>query len=81
MRLTRDVMIRRLIDEFELEPAEAEIDGLLSGGLLDSFSMLDLVTWVERESGVKFRPTDFNLHNLDSVDRILRYLDARAVAG
>lgn len=81
MRLTREMIVRRLVQDFELEPGEAESDGLLSGGVLDSFSMLDLVSYVEREAGVKFRPADFNLQNLDSVDRIVKYLAARSVGG
>ena len=50
---------------------------LFSSNLLDSFSMVDLIMFIEKESGLKLHPSDVSLDNLDSIDRILRFVDAR----
>ncbi len=50
---------------------------LFSSNLLDSFSMVDLIMFIEKDSGVRLNPTDVSLDNLDSIDRILRFVDAR----
>jgi acyl carrier protein len=46
-------------------------------GLLDSASILELVMWLETEYDIEIDQADFNLENLGSVERIVRYLEAR----
>ena len=50
---------------------------LFSSNLLDSFSMVDLIMFIEKESGVRLNPTDVSLDNLDSIGRILKFVDVR----
>ena len=50
---------------------------LFSSNLLDSFSMVDLIMFIEKEGDVRLNPTDVSLDNLDSIERILRFVDAR----
>jgi acyl carrier protein len=50
---------------------------LFSSNLLDSFSMVDLIMYIEKESAVRLDPTDVSLDNLDSIERILRFVAAR----
>jgi acyl carrier protein len=50
---------------------------LFSSNLLDSFSMVDLIMFIEKESAVRLDPTDVSLDNLDSIERILRFVAAR----
>ncbi|HEY0874550.1 MAG TPA: phosphopantetheine-binding protein [Vicinamibacterales bacterium] len=45
-------------------------------GLLDSASILELVMWLETEYDIEIDQADFNLENLGSVERIVRYLEA-----
>jgi acyl carrier protein len=56
----------------------AESDGLFSEGLLDSMAVMDLVSFVEREAGVRFSTTDISLENLDSVGNLMRFVGARS---
>jgi acyl carrier protein len=58
------------IDEKDVD----ENTGLFSEGLLDSFSIVDLVVFIENTSGIKLQPTDVNLDNLDSVAKILNFV-------
>lgn len=50
---------------------------LFSTGLLDSFSMIDLIMFIEQQSGTRIEPMDVSLDNLDSVERIMAYVSAR----
>lgn len=50
---------------------------LFSSGLLDSFTLVDLISFVESKAGLRVPATDVNLENLDSVDRILDYVKRR----
>jgi acyl carrier protein len=55
----------------------AEETPLFSSSLLDSFSMVDLIMFIEKESGLRLNPTDVSLDNLDSIGRILKFIEAR----
>lgn len=48
---------------------------LFSSGLLDSFALIDLVSFVERISGKRFGALDINLDNVDSIDRIIQFIE------
>lgn len=47
---------------------------LFSSGLLDSFHLVELVSYIESEAGIKIKPMEVNLHNLDSIDQILDFV-------
>jgi len=43
---------------------------LISGGLIDSFSMAHIAAFIEREIGVRIPDTDMTLDTMDSIDRM-----------
>ena len=47
---------------------------LLSSGTIDSSSLLELVSFVEKQYGIKIRPRDMSLKNFDSITRILAFV-------
>ena len=47
---------------------------LFSSNLLDSFSMVDLIMFVEAEVGFRVEPADVTLDNFDSIARILAFV-------
>jgi acyl carrier protein len=51
---------------------------LFSSGMVDSFVMVDLLMWLEKQTGARVNPADVSVDNLDSVERILAYAVARA---
>jgi acyl carrier protein len=75
--IERDV--RSFITEnFILDGEHLEGDASLTGrGVLDSMGVLELIMFVEERYGVKVPDEDTVPENFDSVDRIVRYLDAR----
>lgn len=67
-----------LVERMGLDTAMlADETPLFSSNLLDSFSMVDLIMFIEKESGVRLNPTDVSLDNLDSIGRILQFVGAR----
>ena len=52
---------------------------LLSEGVIDSFALIELLTYIEERAQVRFSPADATLENLDSVELILQLVErARA---
>jgi len=43
---------------------------LISGGLIDSFSMAHIAVFIETEIGVRIPDTDLTLDTMDSIDRM-----------
>ena len=55
-----------------------KIDGdtpLFSSGLIDSFSMVQLIAFLEKTGDTKVPAMDVNLDNLDTVSRILAMME------
>lgn len=55
--------------------AESE---LFSSGALDSVAMLQLITFVEEEAGIRVRPEEVTLDNFDSAARIVRFAESQS---
>jgi acyl carrier protein len=78
MALTRENLRSYLHEKQGLELEDFEDDTLLfSSGLLDSFSMVDLIMFIENASGLRVHPAEVTLDNFDSIDRILAFVEAR----
>jgi acyl carrier protein len=78
MALDRENLRRYFHEKQGLEPEDFEDDTLLfSSGLLDSFSMVDLIMFIEDTAGVRVHPVDVTLDNFDSIDRILAFVETR----
>lgn len=68
-----------LVQRFKLDPAELTCSTpLFSSGLLDSFHLLELISHVEEQSGIRIQPGEISLENLDSIERILRFVEGKA---
>ncbi len=50
---------------------------LFSSNLLDSFSMVDLIMFIEKEGGIKMDVWDVTLDNLDSIGKILELVELK----
>jgi acyl carrier protein len=53
---------------------------LFSDGLLDSLTVMELVSFVEGEIGCFIPPTEITLENFDTIDRIVRFISALKAA-
>ena len=73
--MTKNDILGFLKSQFAIDTQDVdENTGLFSEGILDSFSIVDLVMYIENTSGIKMQPTDVNLDNLDSVAKILNFV-------
>jgi len=74
MDLTRDDLISYLREEQNIDdPIEGGTE-LFSSGLLDSVSMVGLITFIEERTGSVISAADVTLENFDTVDRILDHV-------
>jgi acyl carrier protein len=69
------IEILRQIAGKPIDPSPDE--SLFESGLLDSFSLADLVAELEREFAVKIPDSDLKPRKFDTVERIEAYLESR----
>ena len=48
---------------------------LFSSGLIDSFSLVSMMSFLETEGGFRISAADVSLENMDTIGRILRYVE------
>jgi acyl carrier protein len=48
---------------------------LFSSGLIDSFSLVSVMSFLESKGRFRIHPVDVSLDNLDSIGRILRFVE------
>ncbi|QEF99630.1 D-alanine--poly(phosphoribitol) ligase subunit 2 [Stieleria maiorica] len=78
MQIDRNEFLKYLDEKMGVDTSEIEGDtALFSSGILDSFSMVDVVMFIEKSAQTKLRPGEVNLENLDSVDRIINFIETR----
>ena len=78
MSVKEEDIQRFLIDQQNLDAADVDKESMLfSTGILDSFSMIELVSFLEKEAGIRIRPTELTLDNFDSIGRMLSFLEDR----
>lgn len=58
------------LDRADLSPTTE----LFTSGLLDSMSMLNLIDFLEKESGKNFETSDLILDNLNTIEKIMEKL-------
>ena len=78
MGLSSDAILGYLTGTLNVDVADlGEDTHLFSTGRVDSFSMIDLITYIEAETGASIPPGDITLDNFDSVGRIVNYVASR----
>ena len=78
MAITHDVLMSYLRESVRIDTSKIGPETLLfSSGLIDSFSMVELVLFIEMSCGIKMKPSEVNLDNIDSIERIIAFAAAR----
>lgn len=76
MKVDKQALYAFLGNEFGLDTNEVADDTLLfSSGMIDSFSLVSLITWLEEQYGFRMNPMDVNLDNLDSIQLICGFVE------
>ncbi len=50
---------------------------LFSSGIVDSFSLVALMSFIEDNGGIRVSPSEVNLENFDTIERIMAYLQSK----
>jgi acyl carrier protein len=70
-----------LEEELAVDVSEINVDSpLFSTGLVDSFALVSLMTFLEDEGNIRVSPSDVNLDNMDSISRVLNYFQSKQEA-
>ncbi|MGB1275861.1 MAG: acyl carrier protein [Nannocystaceae bacterium] len=78
MVLTRQILLEYLENHSHEDLKEVSDDTeLFSTGIVDSFAMVELLMFLEKYTGSKLGPEDIDLDNLDSISRILKFVERR----
>ena len=78
MTVTAELLTTFLNEQMGLDITELKEDTpLFSSGTLDSFSLVELMMFVESEGGFKIKPTDVRIENLDSVRQIVNFAETQ----
>ena len=76
MAVTETGLIQFLSDDLAIDVSDVTPTTLLfSTGIIDSFALVTLMTYLEVEGGIRISPADVHLANFDSVARILGYVE------
>ncbi len=79
MALTTTDVTDYIRDELGIDTAAVDATTpLFTSGLVDSFSLVSLVTYIERQAGFMVEPDDVTLDNLDTIQRIVDFVARRA---
>jgi len=72
----RDFILQNYL--FTTDPAALGLDdSLLERGIVDSSGMMEIIFFIEEQLGVKMREDEMVPDNLDSVNKITRFVQAR----
>ena len=52
-------------------------EALISGGLVDSFSLVELAVYIEQEFGVHFDDPELTAENMDTLNKIVTNIEAK----
>jgi acyl carrier protein len=75
MGITPEKLIHFLKHELAVDVADVqENTPLFSTGIVDSFAVVSLMTYLETEGGIRIDPDDVTLENMDSIGRILDFV-------
>lgn len=76
--LTEQQIVQFFKDDLAINVDDIDAASLLfSTGIIDSFALVSLMLFIETECGFRISPTDVNLANFDSIERIIAYVARR----
>mgnify|MGYP001394939049 CR=1 FL=1 len=74
--LTGETLLEFLEVDLGVDVQDVDADTpLFSSQLVDSFALVNLMMFLEREAGIRIAPADVNLDNMDTIGRMLAYVE------
>ncbi|MFT5193866.1 MAG: methoxymalonate biosynthesis acyl carrier protein [Cellvibrionaceae bacterium] len=75
IQLTQFITSTLLKDQNKIELAPD--DNLLLSGLLSSLDVVRLVSYIEKESGIKIKPGEITLKNFKTINAIVQFVERK----
>ena len=76
MSLSKDDLLKFMQDELGIDTADVQAGTpLFSSGIIDSFALVSLITFIEDRCSFRMQPTDVSIDNMDTIDSILAYVE------
>jgi acyl carrier protein len=73
--ITEEKLTAFLEDDLGVDVSDIDADTLLfSSQVVDSFALVTLMMFLEKEAGIRISPADVNLDNMDSIARMIAYV-------
>jgi acyl carrier protein len=72
-----------IVENFYVSDPSELADGasLIQGGWVDSTGMLELITFLEEEYGIRIADTEMTPENLDAIERIAAFVARKTTSG
>jgi acyl carrier protein len=77
----RQALRRHLAAAFGIKAPFDDATDLFASGVVDSLGVMDLVSFVEEQTGLAVPPAAITLENFGSIERIERFARALAATG
>lgn len=78
MSVTREELFEFINTKLGVDTSSMDESTLMfSTGMVDSFSLISLITFIEKQAGFRMNPMEVSLENMDSVERILAYVERK----
>ncbi len=78
MAFSKESLLEFFENELDLDLEEIQDDTpIISTSLIDSFNMVEMIAFIEKEADIKIGATEVNLDNLDSVGKILAFVASK----
>jgi acyl carrier protein len=69
---------RFMSDDLGIDGHELKLDEpLFSSGIIDSFSLVSLLTFLENSHNIRVSPAEVNLDNFDSLQKMQKYVESK----
>lgn len=52
-------------------------DSLFDGNVIDSFGILELISFIEKKFKVSINPSEVTIENFDSIDKIVKLINSK----
>lgn len=79
MTLTRDALTDFLGKKMGVDVSSLTDDSpLFSSGLVDSFGMVELITFLESAAGIRIDAMDVAMENIDTIHSIMAFVEEKS---
>ena len=77
-QVVRNYLLENLLDSASADEL-TEATPLISGGILDSISTLQLVSFLEEKFGIQFEPSDIDSEHLNTISLIANFVESKSL--